>query len=338
MRVLILGGTGKISTGITRLLVERGDDVVLFNRGTTGSLIDGGYTTITGDRKSDLPAFEKQMAEAGTFDCVIDMICHTPAEAESAVRAFSGSAGQYIFTSSVDAYTKPAARYPIIEGVEREPAKEFAYGYDKARSEDVLFAAHERGELNVTVIRPGHTYGEGGNNLLHPAGFGNCYLDRMKRGMPVILHGNGQSVWPTCHRDDVAGAFVGAIGNEKAMGRGYHVTGEELMTWQQYHEGIAKAMGYPSPSFVYIPTDVLVRMIPEQAAMLCKYNFSYNNIFDNTAAREDLGFKVTIAWIEGVRPVIEWLEQHGLLQTAEEFPHYDRVIETWQKATGDLSV
>jgi len=337
MRVLILGGTGKISTGITRRLIERGDDVVLFNRGTTGSLIDGGYTTITGDRKSDLPAFEKQMAEAGTFDCVIDMICHTPEEAESAVRAFSGRTGHYIFTSSVDAYTKPAAAYPITEDAEREPPKAFLYGYNKARCEDLFFAAHERGELAVTCIRPGHTYGEGGNNLIHPPGFGNCYLNRMKRDMPVILHGNGQSVWPTCHRNDVAAAFVGAICNEKAMGRGYHVTGEELMTWQQYHEGIAKAMGYPAPRFVYIPTDALERMLGEQA-MLCKYNFTYNNIYDNTAAHEDLGFKVTIKWVDGVRPVIEWLDQNGLILPAEEFPIYDRVIETWEKATASLTV
>ncbi len=338
MRVLILGGTGKISTGITRLLIERGDEVVLYNRGKTASLIEDGYTTIIGDRRTDLPAFEKQMAEAGTFDCVIDMICYTPPEAESAVRAFSGRVGHYIFTSSVDAYTKPAAVYPIAENAEREPPKEFLYGYNKARCEDLFFAAHKSGKLAITVIRPGHTYGERGNNLLHPAGFGNCYIDRMKRGMPVILHGNGQSVWPTCHRNDVAAAFVGAICNEKAMGRGYHVTGGELMTWQQYHEGIAKAMGYSAPQFVYIPTDALVRLIPEQAGILCKYNFTYNNIYDNTAAREELGFKVTIKWVDGVRGTIQSLDEAGLLLPAEEFPLYDRVIETWRKATGSLSV
>ena len=109
------------------------------------------------------------------------------------------------------------------------------------------------------------------------------------------------------------------------------------MTWQQYHERIVEAMGYPAPEFVYIPTDVLVRMIPEQAAW-CELNFTYNNLFDNTAAHEDLGFHVTIPWVKGVRRTIEWLEKNGLLQSAEDFPLYDRVIESWQKATGDLSV
>ena len=109
MRLLIIGGTGIISTGITRLLVERGDDVVLYNRGRTTSLVEGNYTTIAGNRK-DFPTFEKQMREAGTFDCVIDMFCFLPEEAESAVRAFAGRTGQYIFCSTVDVYTKPCCR------------------------------------------------------------------------------------------------------------------------------------------------------------------------------------------------------------------------------------
>lgn len=110
-RILIVGGTGTISTGITRLLAERGDDVVLYNRGQHVSKIEGGFTTMLGDR-TDLATFEDQMHEAGTFDCVIDMVCFQPDEAESALRAFAGRTGQYIFCSTVDVYTKPAAAYP----------------------------------------------------------------------------------------------------------------------------------------------------------------------------------------------------------------------------------
>ena len=269
MRVLIIGGTGIISTGITRQLVERNDDVVLYKRGHTSSLVEGDYTTITGNRKN-FPVFEKQMQEAGAFDCVIDMFCFLPEEAESAVRAFKG-----------------------------------------------------------------HTYGEGGNNLIHPFGFGNSYLDRIKKALPIILHGNGTSFWPTCHRDDVAVAFVGALGNEKAKGRSYHAAGEEWMTWKQYHQRLAEAIGAPAPQFVYIPTDVLVRMEP-QAAAWCEMNFSYNNLFDNTAARKDLGFRVTIPWIEGVRRTIAWLEENDRLEKSEDFPIYDRIIESWQRVIENL--
>ena len=332
MRVLIIGGTGIISTGITRQLVERNDDVVLYNRGQTFSLVEGDYATITGNRKN-FSVFEKQIQEAGTFDCVIDMFCFLPEEAESAVRAFKGRTGQYIFCSTVDVYTKPATAYPIVETAERKPSKKFSYAYNKARCEELLFAAHECGDLAVTSIRPGHTYGEGGNNLIHPFGFGNSYLDRIKKALPIILHGNGTSFWPTCHRDDVAVTFVG---NEKAKGRSYHVAGEEWMTWKQYHQRLAEAIGAPAPQFVYIPTDVLVRMAP-QAAAWCEMNFSYNNLFDNTAARKDLGFRVTIPWVEGVRRTVTWLEENDRLEKSEDFPIYDRIIESWQRVIENLS-
>lgn len=336
MRVLIIGGTGIISTGITRLLIERGDEVVLYNRGRRPSLVEGNYTTLTGDRR-DFKTFEKQMAEAGNFDCVIDMVCYLPEEAESAVRAFNGRSQQYIFCSTVDVYTKPAAVYPITESAERLPSKKFMYAYHKARCEELLFAAHKRGDLVVTSIRPGHTYGEGGNNLLHALGHGTYHVDRLKKEQPIIVHGNGRSFWPTCHRDDVAVAFVGAIGNEKALGRGYHVAGEEWMTWEGYHQGLAKAIGAKAPEFVHIPTDALVRMAPQEA-LLTEVNFSYNNLFDNTAAREDLGFRVTIPWVEGARRTIQWLEENGMLEKSEDFPLYNQIIEAWQKATRDLTI
>jgi nucleoside-diphosphate-sugar epimerase len=313
----------------------RGDDVVLNNRGQRPSLIEGNYTTITGDRK-DFAAFEKQMAEAGPFDCVIDMVCYLPEEAESAIRAFSGRTGQYIFCSTVDVYTKPAAVYPVTEDAEKFPSKKFMYGYNKARCEELLFAAHEHGGLVITSIRPGHTYGEGGNNLLHALGRGTYHVDRLKKGQPIIVHGNGRSFWPTCHRDDVAAAFANAAGNKKTFGKGYHVAGEEWMTWEGYHQGLAKGIGAEPPEFVYIPTDALVRMAPREA-MFTEVNFSYNNLFDNTAAREDLGFRVTIPWIEGARRTIKWLEDNGQLEKSEDFPLYDQVIDVWRKATGNLT-
>lgn len=334
MGILIIGGTGIISTGISRLLIARGDEVVLYNRGQRASQVEGNHTTITGDRK-DFPAFERQMAEIGPFDCVIDMVCYLPDEAESAIRAFKGRTGQYIFCSTVDVYTKPAVAYPITEAAEKLPSTKFMYGYNKARCEEMLFAAHSRGELVVTSIRPGHTYGEGGNNFLHALGRGNYHLDRLKKGKPIIVHGNGTSFWPTCYRDDVAAAFIGAIGNQKAFGRGYHVAGEEWMTWEGYHQGLAKAIDAQAPEFVYIPTDVLVRMAPQEA-YLTAVNFSYNNLFDNRAAREDLGFRVTVPWVEGARRTVKWLEANGMLEKCEDFPFYDQIVETWQQAIDNL--
>ena len=334
MRILVIGGTGIISTGITRLLLERGDEVVLYNRGLRPSQVEGNYTTITGDRK-DLANFEAQMESAGNFDCVIDMVCYLPEEAECAVRAFKGRTEQYIFCSTVAVYTKPAAAYPITEAAERLPSEKFSYGYHKARCEELFLGEHERGDLVVTIIRPGHTYGEGGNNLVHALGGGNYHLDRLKKEQPIIVPGNGTSFWPTCHRDDVAVAFVGATGNPKAMGRTYHAAGEEWLTWESYHQGLAKAIGAKAPQFVHIPTDSLVRMAPQEAFM-SEVNLSYNSLYDNTAARNDLGFRVTIPWVEGARRTIQWLDENSMLQKSEDFPLYDQIIEAWRQATGNL--
>ena len=130
MKVLIIGGTGLISTAITRCLIERGDAVTLYNRGQTDADLPEGYNTITGNRR-DYSAFEAQMAEAGNFDAVIDMIGFGPADIESAIRAFRGNIGQFICCSTVDVYTKPARRYPIREDAERQPMQSFPYAYNK---------------------------------------------------------------------------------------------------------------------------------------------------------------------------------------------------------------
>jgi len=334
MRILIIGGTGTISTGIARLLLDRGDELVLFNRGIRPAQFAGNYTTIVGDRK-DFAAFEAQMQAAAPFDCVIDMACFLPEEAESAIRAFKGRTAQYIFCSTVDVYTKPASAYPIIETAEQLPSTDFPYAYNKGLCERLLFAAHERGDLAVTSIRPGHTLGEGGNNLLHAMGSGNYHVDRVRKGLPIIVHGNGTSFWPTCHRDDVAIAFVGAIGNPKALGRGYHAAGEEWTTWRAYHEILAQAIGAPPPEFVCIPTDALVRLAPREA-FLSAVNFSYNNLFDNSAARADLGFRVTVPWRETARRTVDWLAANGKLENSADHPLYDQVIAAWRDKTSTL--
>ena len=193
MRVLIIGGTGLISTAITRDLIARGDDVVLYNRGQTEVDIPEGYNTILGNRK-DYAAFEAQMAEVGSFDAVIDMIGFVPDDIESAIRAFRGSIGQFIFCSTVDVYTKPARSYPIREDAERHPMPSFPYAYNKAKCERLLEVAHGCGDFPVTIIRPAHTYG-GGRGLIHSLGLGGAYyFHRICNGKPIITHGDGSSL------------------------------------------------------------------------------------------------------------------------------------------------
>ena len=334
MKVLIVGGTGLISTGITRQLVARGDEVTLYTRGQREADVPDGVERITGDR-NEFAWFEVQMTEAGPWDCVIDMVCFSPEQAESAIRAFAGRTAQYLFCSTVDVYTKPAARYPVREDAERVPSPSFPYAYDKAKCERLFEEAHARGGFALTTIRPAWTYGEGGA-ILHTFGWSTYYLDRLRKGKPIIIHGDGTSFWAACHRDDVARAFVGAVGNEGAFGKGYHAAGEEWLTWNAYHHVVAEALGAPAPTLVHIPTDLLGRVAPK-AAEWCVENFSFNNVFDNTSARADLGFEYTIPFAEGARRVIRWLEARGRFENSDNYPFYDQIVESWERLGSDMA-
>lgn len=216
MDVLIVGGTGVISTAITRELVERGHDVTLYNRGETDAAIPGGeVATIRGDR-TDREDFEERIRATDGFDCAIDMVCFEPADAESDVRAFEGVADQVIFCSTIDVYHRPVERMPITEDAPHEPPVG-DYGAKKSACEEVFLAAHDRGAFDATVLRPWSTYG-GSSGVLHTFGSNPYYLERVRRGLPIVVHGDGTSVWGPSHREDVARAFVNAVGNEDAYG------------------------------------------------------------------------------------------------------------------------
>jgi len=325
MKILIIGGTGLISTSITRLLLEQKADVTLFNRGQSKSRFPTGAKQITGDRR-DFAAFERLVREASPFDCAIDMICYRPDEAECDVRVFGAHTKQFIFCSTIDVYAKPARRYPYRDDEPHEGLGDYAL--NKVRCEAIFAQAQRAGALNVTTIRPAWTYGEG-RGLLFPFG-GDVTLTRMSCGKPIVVHGDGTSLWVGCHADDVAGAFVKAIGNARAFGKSYHATGEEPLTWDQYYRVVAEALGAPPPRLVHIPSELLARVAPERAAW-CEINFKYCNIFDNSAARTDLGFRYTIPLLEGARRVIGSLREQGRIPASDNDPEYERVLAEWQR-------
>lgn len=328
MKVLIIGGTGLISTAITRQLLERGDDVTHFNRGKSEARFGdaGAVTALHGDRK-DYPAFERQMQDAGTFDAVIDMIGFAPGDAESAVRAFAGRTGQFVFCSTVCVYGGPATRYPIREDEPRTPTA--SYGANKVKCEDTILEAGTRGDFAATIMRPSHTYGEGGG-IVHSLGGKTTYLDRVRKGKPVVVHGDGSSLWAACHIDDVARGFVGALGNPAAFGKSYNVTGEEWMTWDRYHEGVAEALGVPTPRLVHIPTDLLGKVAPRRAGISVDI-FQYPSVFDNSAAMRDLGFCYTIPWVEGVKRTVAELDRRGKIEDSDADPFDDHLIAAWDR-------
>ncbi|WP_164775366.1 NAD-dependent epimerase/dehydratase family protein [Paenibacillus glycanilyticus] len=329
-KVLIIGGTGMISEAITgRLLAEEMTKVVHLNRGSRPS--PDGVRRIQADRGNKQSLLEAIQCES-EFDCVIDMAAFSPQHARDAVELLSGKTKQYVFCSTVDVYTKTAKYYPIDEAHERNPAATFPYACGKKEAEDILLDASAK--LPVTIIRLAQTYG-GTSGAIASIGSGEYQMRRLREGRPIIVHGDGSSLWVACHRDDAAAAFVNAIGNKQAVGRAFNVTGEEWMTFNQYWTIVAKALQAPVPKLVHIPTDLLQAMLPKRAEW-CAENFRNVTIFDNSAAREVLGFRYTIRWEDGIRAFIRELDQRGLIAGSEELPFYDRLLERWEEHSCSL--
>ncbi|WP_135664334.1 NAD-dependent epimerase/dehydratase family protein [Halorhabdus rudnickae] len=331
MDTLIIGGTGIISTGITRQLVEAGHDVTIFNRGETEIEIPDEVTRIHGDR-FDYDAFEAALDDVDV-GAVIDMMCFTPEDAASDIRAFGGEIEQLLFTSTIDVYARPPERNPVTEAFAREPAVS-EYGEQKAATEDRFREAEGNGAFDVTIIRPWATYGEGGH-IWHTFGSDPYYVERIRQGKPIVVHGDGTSLWGPCHRDDVAAAYVNAVGNESAYGETYHVTSEENISWNQYHRRVAAALDAPKPELVHIPTDVLQSVAPDRTESLLDH-FQFSTVFDNSKAKRDLDFEYTIDFETGVERTVAWLENHDRIDVGEGDTFEDALIDAWRESTDDF--
>jgi len=325
MNVLIIGGTGLISTGIARQAVDAGHDVTAVHRGETDADLPDAVSHVHGDRNDD-DSLDEVAADVAP-DVVVDMVCFSPDQAESAVEAFHG-VEQYVFCSTVDVYHRPLDRNPATEDAPRDPPVS-EYGAEKAKCEDIFMDAHGD-SFATTIIRPWSTYGEGGP-VIHTMGWGTYYLDRIRKGKPVIVHGDGATLWGPCHRDDVAAAFVTAIGNETAYGEAYHVTSEEVISWNQYHQYVADAMDAPDPDLVYIPTEQLVAAAPDRTDPLLDH-FQFSTVFDNSKAKRDLDFEYTISFREGVERTIADLERRDAIDDWDT-ENDDELIQAWRDAT-----
>jgi nucleoside-diphosphate-sugar epimerase len=328
MDVLLIGGTGIISTGITRQLVDTGHDVTLYNRGQTDVSVLKNVEQVHGDREN-LDQFEADM-DGLDPTAVIDMRCFTPEEAESAIRAFP-DAERYVFCSTVAVYDHPVASYPITETAERKAAGE-NYGEAKAECERVFERAHEENGFPVVTLRPGHTYGEGGNRggLCYSLGWEQtAFVDRLRRGLPIVVHDSGTSLWASCHRDDVAAAFVAALGCGET-GEQYQVATEESHAWDNYLRIAARAIDAPEPDLVHVPTEFVAAALSDQSELLTR-DLKYSLSYDSSKARRALEFEPTVSWKEGFRRTVSWLDERDEVDPAES-SHDDALIHAWNEA------
>jgi nucleoside-diphosphate-sugar epimerase len=330
MRVLVIGGTGLISTGIVKALLARGHEVSVFNRGQRPSRLPEGVTYLHGDRK-DYPAFEAAMQQV-EVDAVIDMIAFVPEDTQSAIRAFRGRVRHFIHCSTVCTYGVTLTRLPADE---EEPLRPISgYGRNKVACDQALLEAHRGDGFPATIFKPSHTYGPGGA-LIRQLGGDKYFIDRLRKGKPIIVAGDGTTLWQSLYCDDAGVGFAAAVGNEKTIGQVYNIVGREVVTWDEYHRRLAAAIGCEA-RIVHVPSDLLVAVAPDRYRGLDEI-FRHHGVYSAAKLRDHVPeFKTTVSWEEGVRRNVEWMDAEGLSANSDEDDLEDRIIAAMQHARTEL--
>lgn len=331
MKALIIGGTGVISSAVVSLALEKGWDITLLNRGK--STLPSGVKSVVADIHDE--AAVKAALAGMKFDVVAQFIAYTKEDIERDIRIFDGMTRQYIFISSASAYQKPVLDYRITEGTPLVNPY-WQYSRDKADCEAALMAAHLKNGFPFTSVRPSHTYCERKIPVALHGGNGSWQVvQRIIDGKPVIIPGDGTTLWTLTYASDFAKGFVGLMGNKHAIANAYHITSDESMTWNMIHEEIAKALGKPLNAY-HVASDFL-------AACGKQYDFSgplfgdkANTVtFDNTKIKRTVPeFNCTVSMSDGIRKAVEYMLAHKELQVPDpDFDEWcDKVIAAQENA------
>ena len=305
MRVLFIGGTGIISTACTALAAQRGIDLTLATRGRHSTDLPAGVKTLTVDMDDDDGAAK---ALGGTaFDVVVDFIAFTPAQIERDLNLFHGRTGQYVFISSASAYQKPSGHYLITESTPLANPY-WQYSRDKIACEERLMLAYREENFPITIVRPSLTYGETQITLaINSWAKSYTAVDRMRKGKKVIVPGDGSSLWVITHNTDFAKGLVGLLGNPQAIGHAFHITTDEVMTWDQFYRIVGSAAGV-EPQLIHIPTDYIGACLPDKLGGL-KGDKAVSVVFDNSKIKRFVpGYCATVPFAEGIRRTMAWFD------------------------------
>jgi nucleoside-diphosphate-sugar epimerase len=325
LKVLFIGGSGVISSASTRLAVERGIDLHVLNRGTsTAHPLPDGVTALHADIR-DTQSVRAVLGDT-EFDAVVDWVAYKPEHVRADIELFTGRTGQYVFISSASGYQTPPARLPIVESTPlRNPF--WQYSRDKIAGEDLLVAAYRESGFPATIVRPSHTY----DRTMVPLDGGWTPVERMRQGKEVIVHGDGTSLWTLTHHTDFAKGFVPLLGHPRTIGEAFHITTDDVLTWDQIVAAFASASGV-EPRIVHVPSDVIATVDPEWGAGLLG-DKAHSAVFDNSKLRRVVpDFVATIPFEQGAREIVAWHDEDPARKRVDARLDalMDRLVETYR--------
>jgi nucleoside-diphosphate-sugar epimerase len=296
MKLLFIGGTGIISSGCVAVALERGLDVTLLNRGQRAVLPEG-CRHLRADIRD--PDQARRALDGQAFDAVVDFVAFEPAHVETDLDLFRGCCGQLVFIGSASAYQTPPGTLPITEDTPLDNPF-WAYARQKIACEQRLQRAMEEG-VPATIVRPSHTYGRGP----FPYDGGYTVLQRIRDGRPVVVPGDGTSVWTMTHHRDFAVGLIGLLGHPAALGEAFHITNDEWLTWNGIFATLGRHLGR-EPRLAHVPTAAIRKADAEWGASVWG-DKAHSAIFDNGKLRRLVPeFRTTIRFEDGARDIVEW--------------------------------
>ena len=329
MRVCVVGGTGNISTSFVKLLMDIGHDVTCFNRGESGEVPDGARV-IHGDRQ-DVDSFVQTM-QAERFDAAIDMICFNRTDAENSVRAFRG-VGHFIQCSTVCTYGVDYDWLPVSEDHPLRPTSD--YGRNKVEADRVYLEAYHRDGFPVTIIKPSTTFGPK-MGLLRQIAWDFSWIDRIRKGKPLVVCGDGKALHSFLHVDDAALCFAHVVGKTHCIGQTYNMVKRGFTSWEDHHKTAMQVIGR-DVDLVGVPlNDLMAAGVPR--VDICRDIFVHNTIYSADKLFRDLPeFQPRLTLEEGMAQVIEAMDDNGQITNSDESDWEDRLIEA-QRSVGNVSI
>ncbi len=310
LRILFIGGSGRISAACSQLAVERGIELFVLNRGATHLRpLPPEATVLQGDIRDHLAA--REVLGDLEFDAVVDWVAFTPEHVQADIELFRGRTGQYVFISSASAYQKPPARVPVTESTPlRNPF--WQYSRDKIACEELLVEAYRQTGFPATIVRPSQTY----DRTSIPLDGKWTTLARMRAGQEVVVHGDGTSLWTLTHSADFARGFVPLLGHPRTIGEAFQITSDDVLTWNQIAETLAAAAGVTA-RLVHVPSDAIAAADAAWGAGLLG-DKAHSMIFDNSKLRSVVpGYRAEIPFEQGAREIVGWHDEDPARQQAD---------------------